>query len=91
MRGPGETSKDDVLRNWRHSGVEPATDTRVVEVPHVGILGYATFSDSFHDYARLCGSVFILPEHRRSEIENFLLDWIDNRAKESLRHIPPGK
>jgi ribosomal protein S18 acetylase RimI-like enzyme len=90
-RGTSETSKDDVLRNWRRSGVNVATDTRVVEAPDIGILGYATFSDSFHDYAQLRGSVYMLPEYRRSEIESDLLDWIDNRAKESLRRITPGK
>jgi len=91
VRGTSETSKEDVQRNWQRSGVEIAADTRVVEAPNIGILGYATFSDSFHDYARLRGSIFMLPEHRRSEIESDLLNWIDNRAKESLRRITPGK
>jgi len=91
MRGPGETSKDDVLRNWRRSGIDLATDTRVVEVPPIGILGYAAFSDSFQHYEQLRGSIFMLPEHRTAEIESDLLDWISRRAEESLRRIPPGK
>jgi len=91
MRGRSETSKDDVLRNWRRAGVDVATDTRVVEAPHIGILGYATFRDSFQDYAQLRGAIFMLPEHRRAEIESDLLDWISSRAEESLRRITPGK
>jgi len=91
MRGRGETSKDDVLRNWKRSGVDIATDTRVVEVPHIGIVGYAAFSDLFQDYAQLRGSIFMHPEHRRARIESDLLDWSGARAEESLRHITPGE
>ena len=91
MRGEAGTSKDDVFRNWQRSGVDIATDTRVVEVPHIGIIGYATFSDSYRDYAQLRGSIFMHPEHRRAKIESDLLDWIGNRAQKSLRRIPHEK
>jgi len=89
-RGSSETSEEDVLRNWKRCGVDIATDTRVVEVPHIGILGYATFCDSFRDYAQLRGSIFMHPEHRRVKIESDLLDWIDDRAQEALQRIRTG-
>jgi len=90
-RGGNDTSKDDVLRNWKRSGVDITTDTRVVEVPRIGILGYAMFSDLFQDYAQLRGSIFMHPQHGRAKIESDLLDWIDDRAEESLQQITSGK
>ena len=89
-RGSSETSKEDVQRNWRRSGVGIGADTRVVETSEAGIVGYAAFDNSHQDYARIRGSIYMDPEHRDAEIEDNLLDWIDDRAHEALQHIPTG-
>ena len=84
------TSADGVRKSWQRSGVEIETDTRVVEVANLRIVGYALFSDSFSDYARLRGMIRMHPDYTNSAAESDLLDWIDTRAAGSLRRIPGG-
>ena len=91
FQGVAKTTADEVRRNWQRSGVNIGTDTRVVELPAHGIIGYAVFSDSFWDYARLRGLIYMHPEHADPAIERELLDWINERALVSIREIPADR
>lgn len=90
FQGDAETTEDEVRRNWQRSSVDIGTDTRVAELPSHGVIGYAVFSDSFWDYARLRGLIYMHPDHADPAVESDFLDWIEERASVSLRKIPAG-
>lgn len=83
-RGIHEHDVERQRVNWQRSGFDLDSDTRVVEDATGTLIAYAVVSDTLTDYARIRGSVYVLPDCEDAALGEALLDWIEIRARHSI-------
>lgn len=88
--GGNFTDLDEIKAEWQEPGFNIETDARVVSSPDGSLVAFAEMYKINALYVRLGSFVAVLPEHMGRGIEDYLMQWAINRAREDVQKAPEG-
>jgi mycothiol synthase len=88
--GMDKYTASDYAVEWKQSGFNPDTDTRLVIAPDGQVAGVYEFWDLMQPHVRYAVWGRVHPQHEGRGVGSHLLAWADQRALLSLEKAPPG-
>lgn len=89
--GKDNTTVEAYEKEWKAPFFSLRTDTRLVFAPDGQLAAIMEVWDTDPAHAEIWASDCIHPDHKGLSIEAHLLEWAENRARESLPEVPAGQ
>jgi mycothiol synthase len=86
--GMMDTNRDEKLNAWGLPQFDLETDTLLVLAPDGQVVAFAELWD-FQPHVRQHQWGRVHPEHRDQGLGGYLVDWAENRARQSIGKAPP--
>jgi mycothiol synthase len=87
--GISNDAKRNVELTWGQPGFQLETDTRVAVHTDGRIVGYSEVGDTEEPHIKIWSWLRVHPEFRGQELEDELLSWIEDRARDAIVKAPP--
>jgi mycothiol synthase len=88
--GKDQHKIEDVTNEWQSPGFDPTRDTQLVFNERGQPVGYIEFWDMVEPHVRFNAWGLVLPEYHRQGIGSYLMDWVEQRARQNVHTAPDG-